>query len=91
MRRSPRSVVPHAKVRLVVGGDSIVNSYWLSTFVWYNSMSDSDSRCYLGQHEVFVALEKKRLCKFVSLVMVWPGEQYLSGAFQAQYSSAYSS
>ena len=54
-------------------------------------MSDSDSRCYLGLHEVFVALETKRLCKFVSLVMVWPGEQYISGAFQAQSSSAYSS
>ena len=37
------------------------------------------------------ALETKRLCKFVSLVMVWPGEQYISGAFQAQSSSAYSS
>ena len=44
-------------------------------------MSDSDSRCYLGLHEVFVALETKRLCEFVSLVMVWPGEQYISGAF----------
>ena len=44
-------------------------------------MSDSDSRCYLGLHEVFVALETKRLCKFVSLVMVWPGEQYIGGAF----------
>ena len=56
-------------------------------------MSDSDSRCYLELHEVFVALETKRLCKFVSLVMVWPGEQYIhvSGAFQAQSSSAYSS
>ena len=56
-------------------------------------MSDSNSRCYLGLHEVFVALETKRLCKFVSLVMVWPGEQYKSGAFhfQAQSSSAYSS
>ena len=40
---------------------------------------------------MFVALETKRLCKFVSLVMVWPGEQYISGAFQAQSSSAYSS
>ena len=54
-------------------------------------MSDSDSRCYVGLHEVFVALETKRLCKFVSLVMVWPGEQYKSGAFQAQSSPAYSS
>ena len=54
-------------------------------------MSDSDSRCYLELHEVFVTLETKRLCKFVSLVMVWPGEQYISGAFQAQFSSAYSS
>ena len=61
------------------------------TSVYHNSMSDSDSRCYLELHEVFVALETKRLCKFVSLVMVWPGEQYISGAFQAQSSSAYSS
>ena len=59
--------------------------------VYHNSMSDSDSRCYLELHEVFVALETKRLCKFVSLVMVLPGEQYISGAFQAQSSSAYSS
>ena len=27
----------------------------------------------------------------VSLLMVWPGEQYMSGAFQAQFSPAYSS
>ena len=54
-------------------------------------MSDSDSRCYLGLHDVFVALETRRLCKFVSLVMVWSGEQYKSGAFQVQSSSAYSS
>ena len=41
--------------------------------------------------EVFVALETERLCKFVSLVMFVPGEHYISGALQAQSSSAYSS
>ena len=45
-------------------------------------MSDSDSRCYLELHEVFVALETKRLCKYVSLVMVWPGEQYIVVLFR---------
>ena len=44
-----------------------------------------------GVHEVFVALETDRLCKFVSLVMFVPGEHYISGALQAQSSSAYSS
>ena len=44
-----------------------------------------------GAHEVFVALETERLCKFVSLVMFVPGEHYISGALQAQSSSAYSS
>ena len=44
-----------------------------------------------GVHEVFVALEAERLCKFVSLVMFVPGEHYISGALQAQSSSAYSS
>ena len=44
-----------------------------------------------GVHEVFVALETERLCKFVSLVMFVPGEHYISGALQAQSSSAYSS
>ena len=39
----------------------------------------------------FPALEMERLCKFVSLVMFVPGEQYISGALQAQSSSAYSS
>ena len=39
----------------------------------------------------FPALETERLCKFVSLVMFVPGEQYISGALQAQSSSAYSS
>ena len=29
-----------------------------------------------GVHEVFVALETERLCKFVSLVMFVPGEHY---------------
>ena len=56
------------------------------------SMSDTDSRCYcFGVHEVFVALEMERLCKFVSLAMFVPGEHYISGAIQAQSSSAYSS
>ena len=40
---------------------------------------------------MFVALEIERLCKFVSLVMFVPGEHYISGALQAQSSSAYSS
>ena len=44
-----------------------------------------------GVHEVFVALEMERLCKSVSLVMFVPGEHYISGALQAQSSSAYSS
>ena len=44
-----------------------------------------------GKTEVFVALETERLCKFVSLVMFVPGEHYISGALQAQSSSAYSS
>ena len=35
-----------------------------------------------------VKFGKKRV---LLLVMVWPGEQYISGAFQAQSSSAYSS
>ena len=38
----------------------------------------------------FPALETERLCKFVSLVMCVPGEQYISGVRQAQSSSAYS-
>ena len=44
-----------------------------------------------GVHEVFIALETKRPCKFVSLVMFVPGEHYISGAFKAQSSSAFSS
>ena len=36
-------------------------------------------------------LEAERLCKFVSLVMFVPREHYISGALQAQFSSAYSS
>ena len=53
----------------------------------------TDSRLPSRAHdvqEVFVALETERLCKFVSLVMFVPGE-YISGALQAQSSSAYSS
>ena len=44
-----------------------------------------------GVHEVFVALETERLCKFVSVVMFVPGEDYISGALQAQSFPAYSS
>ena len=39
----------------------------------------------------FPVLERERLCKFASLVMFLPGEQYISGALQAQSPSAYSS
>ena len=72
------------------GYDSVVNDRESSTSVitvqerhWLTPLS--------GVHEVFVALETECLCKFVSLVMFVPEEHHLSGAPQAQSSSAYSS
>ena len=72
------------------GGDSVANDRGSSTSV-SPSRSDTDSRCYLVFTRCFVALETERLCKFVSLMMFVPGEHYISGALQAQSSSAYSS
>ena len=40
---------------------------------------------------IYAVLETECLCKFVSLVMFVPGQHYISGALEAQSSSAYSS
>ena len=72
------------------GGDSVANDRGSSTSV-SPSRSDTDSRCYLVFTRCLSRWEAERLCKFVSLVMFVPGEHYISGALQAQSSSAYSS
>ena len=53
------------------------------------SRSYTDSRCYLVFRR-FLSRWKRSVCKFVSLVMFEHGEHYIiSGALQAQSSSAY--
>ena len=70
-------------------GDIVVNDGWSMSVLtvqarhWLTVLSDV--------HEVFVALETERLCKFVFLVMFVPEEHYIRGSLPAQSSSAYSS
>ena len=72
------------------GGDSVANDRGSSTSVL--TVQERHRLTLLsGVHEVFVAMETERLCEFVSQVMFVLGEHYISGALQAQSSSAYSS
>ena len=70
---------------------SIVTGLLLLLLLRSSGCDFGDDLLLSGVHEVFVALEAECLCKFVSLVMFVPGEHYISGALQAQSSSAYSS